>query len=314
MDSGRKRFRDDDDSFNAAAGFGEHRNKRLQSLPLRSSPKVSSQSLPFSNIVPLNANPAEAVPPPHLESWPPYSSQHVQLQQDVEVDMMDTGSSPPLDHDQVVQSEAFPHHRSTGRTPTPIQQSFAIQVRGPPGGWTQGQTNLAPNGIVNLGHQVTGLSQDQTVPRAVPGEAEWHTLQNHRPDLPSPISELGGSVMTNTADSSAGVVMDGDKASSLPLPPSRQCAFPGEGSTHAMEHPNAVLDVDGHFASSQHSESDADPTSPSPGRKGHQRSKHTVNSWTWQPGMKKSFSIGYRSDCEKCRLKVPGHFNHIVIS
>jgi hypothetical protein len=44
------------------------------------------------------------------------------------------------------------------------------------------------------------------------------------------------------------------------------------------------------------------------------RSKHTIDSWTWQPGMKKSFSIGYRADCEKCRLKVPGHFNHIVIS
>jgi hypothetical protein len=56
------------------------------------------------------------------------------------------------------------------------------------------------------------------------------------------------------------------------------------------------------------------PATPSPGRKGHIRSRHTVNSWNWQSGMKKSFSIGYRADCEKCRLKVPGHFNHIVIS
>ncbi|CRK23673.1 hypothetical protein BN1708_018050, partial [Verticillium longisporum] len=55
------------------------------------------------------------------------------------------------------------------------------------------------------------------------------------------------------------------------------------------------------------------PATPSPGRsRGHMRSHHTINTWTWQPGMKKSFSIGYRADCEKCRLKVPGHFNHII--
>lgn len=52
----------------------------------------------------------------------------------------------------------------------------------------------------------------------------------------------------------------------------------------------------------------------SPAWKGHSRSRHTVNSWTCQPGMKRSFSLGYCADCEKCRLKVPGHFNHIVIS
>ena len=53
-----------------------------------------------------------------------------------------------------------------------------------------------------------------------------------------------------------------------------------------------------------------------PNKRGHQRSKHTVSSWTTvnQPGMKRSFSIGYRDDCEKCRMKVPGHFNHIIVS
>ncbi|KKA26950.1 hypothetical protein TD95_001078 [Thielaviopsis punctulata] len=62
-----------------------------------------------------------------------------------------------------------------------------------------------------------------------------------------------------------------------------------------------------------------EPSSPpresnsSPAWKGHTRSRHTVNSWTWQPGMKRSFSLGYCADCEKCRLKVPGHLNHIVL-
>lgn len=55
------------------------------------------------------------------------------------------------------------------------------------------------------------------------------------------------------------------------------------------------------------------PTTPSP-KKGHTRSRHTLNSWTQVPGMKKTFSIGFRADCEKCQQKVPGHFNHIIVS
>lgn len=80
----------------------------------------------------------------------------------------------------------------------------------------------------------------------------------------------------------------------------------------AMEHPNAVMDVE--VARAALGEDGADPETPSPHRKGHQRNMHTVNTWTWQPGMKRSFSIGYRADCDKCRDKVPGHFNHIIIS
>ncbi len=30
------------------------------------------------------------------------------------------------------------------------------------------------------------------------------------------------------------------------------------------------------------------------------------------PGVKKGLSMGYRQDCEKCRMKVVGHFNHFV--
>ncbi|RKF57149.1 hypothetical protein OnM2_076045 [Erysiphe neolycopersici] len=30
--------------------------------------------------------------------------------------------------------------------------------------------------------------------------------------------------------------------------------------------------------------------------------------------IKKSFSMGYRANCEKCKMKVPGHFSHIIMS
>lgn len=56
-----------------------------------------------------------------------------------------------------------------------------------------------------------------------------------------------------------------------------------------------------------------------PTKKGHSRSKHSLRNWTGfggesgnGTGMKRSFTMGYRADCEKCRNKVPGHFSHII--
>lgn len=228
--------------------------------------------------------------------------------------MMDTVNSPLQDADESAQASALLHDRSTGRMPTPIQPSFAAQVRGQQNGWAaSGHSQLPPNGVVNLGHHVTGLSHEQAIPRAMAGEADWQVLHNNR-RLPSPISEMGDPNMQSAIDGQGCCMMMDDQ---------EQFAQPNQASPahglmpeqlspmHAMEHPNAMIDADSHH---HHGESDTDPSSSSPNRRGHQRSKHTVNSWTWQPGMKKSFSIGYRSDCEKCRLKVPGHFNHIVIS
>lgn len=57
-----------------------------------------------------------------------------------------------------------------------------------------------------------------------------------------------------------------------------------------------------------------------PTKKGHSRSKHSLRNWAglgcdgngFGAGTKKTFSMGYRADCEKCRNKVPGHFSHII--
>jgi hypothetical protein len=56
----------------------------------------------------------------------------------------------------------------------------------------------------------------------------------------------------------------------------------------------------------------------SPPKKGHSRSKHSLRSWGGAGsdvggiGVRRGFSMGYRSDCEKCRMKVPGHVSHII--
>lgn len=31
-----------------------------------------------------------------------------------------------------------------------------------------------------------------------------------------------------------------------------------------------------------------------------------------QPRTKAKLSMGYRADCEKCRARVPGHYNHVI--
>lgn len=192
------------------------------------------------------------------------------------------------------------------RMPTPMQPSFAAQVRG------QNCALAGPgpdvntlSGIVNMGHHQTGLSDDQSVPRVMANGTDWHAVRSNR-RLPSPILEAG-----DRAHGSANMIVDDQHGHQHRLPDAPLPMHPS--TTHAMHHPNAMMDVECQpcFAPA---DSEPDLANPSPGRRGHVRSKHTVNSWTWQPGMKKSFSIGYRSDCEKCRLKVPGHFNHIVIS
>jgi hypothetical protein len=54
-------------------------------------------------------------------------------------------------------------------------------------------------------------------------------------------------------------------------------------------------------------------------KKGHTRSKYSLRNWGGfgseipGVGVKRGFSMGYRSDCEKCRMRVPGHFSHVII-
>lgn len=184
---------------------------------------------------------------------------------------------------------------ATGRMPTPIQPSFATQLRGQQNEWAAPRSAASSlSGLVNMGHHHEGLAGGQAV-------------QNNR-RLPSPISEAED-CMSGHESGLQGMIFD-EHNQLVGQANVMQPSSPHE--SHGMDHPNAMMDVEAH-SPTQTVDSD-DPSSPSPARRGHTRSRHTINSWTLQPGMKRSFSIGYRGDCEKCRLKVPGHFNHIIIS
>ncbi|KAH6605957.1 hypothetical protein Trco_005110 [Trichoderma cornu-damae] len=286
-ESGRKRGRDGEGEMDGISmGLEEHRSKRIQCLPLRTSPRSSQQWQSASSVTPLNSDSDDPISQPYFAPWSHPSTVDPPVRGGAEVNMM-----------------------SSGRMPTPIQPSFAAQVRGQQSEWAgPGPVVTTLNGLINMGHHPSGFSDDQCVPRVMSGLEDWQAVQNHR-RLPSPISEVEDCVPDQHFGEASMMVDDGmgvTTDATAVLPPSL---------TRVMDHPNAMMDMESPPHSHPHAaDFGGDAPSPSPARRGHIRSKHTINSWTWQPGMKKSFSIGYRADCEKCRLKVPGHFNHIVIS
>ncbi|KAH6644919.1 hypothetical protein BKA67DRAFT_664776 [Truncatella angustata] len=350
-DSTRKRTREDDEGLNgiASSGFTEHRNKRLHSLPVRSSPNhkrwsgppsfpVSHPSHGMSTITPSDSDSEDA------QQQQQQQQQHQQQQQQHHqqqhhhhrhhaVSHFPPWSSspatshhqhspnPPMDVDRDTDMVAFeePQHLQsgplpssiTGRMPTPIHATFAAQVRG--NSWASANGDSMQAAAGNSFARPFPPSHDPTVPRSVQGATEWSMVQNRR--LPSPISESGG----EEAPLSPGMVLDSSPTLQRPHLPHMP-----HSTSPAMAHPNVAIVTPCASADDvgmmdteegeEHSPASA-PATPSPRSKfGHSRSKHTLNSWTLQPGMKKSFSIGYRADCEKCRLKIPGHFNHIIVS
>jgi hypothetical protein len=237
---------------------------------------------------------------------------------DSDMDMMDTSESVPA-HDQPG-IHAVPG--VTGRIPTPIHCSFAAQVRG--NSWNGGNAMLGdalattpeePNAAAFASNGLTDLAAlHLNSASAAPIMTDWSVVQNRR--LPSPISECG-------AEDSLG--SGGRMALDLSVPHGHLSHVTHEHPLVAGLPPRASSAMDGRMVregtpAGEMGMMDAESlgmgagTTPSP-KKGHTRSKHTLNTWTGlQPGMTRSFSIGYRADCEKCRMKMPGHFNHIIIS
>ncbi|KAI3321020.1 hypothetical protein HD806DRAFT_537678 [Xylariaceae sp. AK1471] len=314
----RKRARDEEENtVNGLLGFTEHRNKRLQSLPLRTSPTQKRRSGPLSftsnsTITPTSSDSDAEDVQTHQPSMPPMDVDH-----DANMAVDSLSSSDFL---QPGPSQPDPIGSNiTGRMPTPIHCSFAAQVRG--NNWaTMPPVDEGDN--TTMLHNSNGIApsqlysqQDPSIPRSVES-TDWSMVQNRR--LPSPISENG----CEDAPLSPGMVLDNCSPVMAQLQRPYLPHMPHSTNPHAMIpiHPNIRMspqpaDADAAMMDTDDGSPSSAPATPSPrGKYGHSRSKHTLNNWTLQPGMKKSFSIGYRADCEKCRMKIPGHFNHIIIS
>ncbi|KAJ6785353.1 hypothetical protein PWT90_07524 [Aphanocladium album] len=271
MEIGRKRQRDEADMANGPAGFSEHRNKRVQCLPVRTSPMQMQPNLPSPTMMPAGMDETDFASSSNYSTWQNTGSEYQQMGL---LESVETQSALP---------EHMQPDAATSRIPTPIQPSFADQLRGQQ--WANSAAMAGRRGIVNMGHYQAGIADQPCAQCDVPPGQDWQNLQSNR-RLPSPISESEDCMAHSPGNSAA---------------------------LQAMEHPNAMMDIEIQRQATS-DDGEGDPDSPNSHRKGHTRSRHTVNTWTWQPGMKRSFSIGFRSDCDKCRDKVPGHFNHIIIS
>ncbi|KAL2175084.1 uncharacterized protein P884DRAFT_271899 [Thermothelomyces heterothallicus CBS 202.75] len=339
-DQHRKRSREEDEDTPSTypVGFTEHRSKRLQSLPLRTSPNSKQwfdrPSFRQPNAFAATSNVQIITPEEPIEEhmWadePELVPAVPQLDNDL--DMMDM-ADPVAGRDQTglegqirdgqVSSRADRDAPSvTGRIPTPIHCSFAAQVRGNNwNGGNAGHGDILPatreeQSAASLDNsQLVDIStQKYTSATAAQAVADWSVVQNRR--LPSPISECGA----EDSQGSARMALDspsshGDSLSRVTHEHPLVAELPPRGSSamSARSGREGTPAVDSHGGNAMDIESSV---TPSPLKKGHTRSKHTLNSWTaLQPGMTRTFSIGYRADCERCRNKVPGHFNHIIIS
>ncbi|CAK7236111.1 hypothetical protein SCUCBS95973_009495 [Sporothrix curviconia] len=350
-----KRYHDEEEATaevinGSTIGFTEHRNKRLHTLPYRTSP-TSPRKWSLSNTgSKFEGGPDPAMTPPGSFSEDPSQvqrelqqtvAQQAELQQqqqqsiyghqngiptvtesgDMDMDMATDeiqGSTSQMAYGEhnhhLVPGPAQPDQDSViaSRMPTPIQPSFAAQVRG--NNWGGAAGNIMHNNISMAN------PEDRSVPRTLDHPAvmgEWSMVQNR--SLPSPISEIGveeGGSPDMVLDSMA---LQGVSYDQLIHEPIEGC---GEHDGDLLQSPDrsaTMRSSPGPMAASSpirgsNSGLDSDPAAtPSP-RKGHTRSRHTIVAWTAQPGMKRAFSIGYRADCEKCRNRVPGHFNHIIVS
>ncbi|CAK7264534.1 hypothetical protein SEPCBS57363_001121 [Sporothrix epigloea] len=312
-------------------GFTEHRNKRLQTLPLRTSPTAprgwsySQSDTPFEGgqqrldhtMTPPGS--FSEVPPQAQKEFQQDDANYASLQQR-QSNFSYLGSIPAitgsgdLDMDTAMDDmigstshatyEASNCHiapeyiddsqgsTTAGCSPTSLPPSFA--VRGNNWGGAAGNIMQSNNSMANSG--VCSVSRSLEHPGVL---GEWSMTQNR--SLPSPISDSGAfddqpgqAQIEGCGDHDSEIVQNFDPTAAMlssPLP--MAASSPIRGSNGGT---------------------DSDPAAtPSP-RKGHTRSRHTIVAWTAQPGMKRAFTIGYRADCEKCVNRVPGHFNHIIVS
>lgn len=240
---------------------------------------------------------------------------------DIDMDMdMDGGSDTTQAHsiNHLDAGSSQPESLQVGdigsRMPTPIHCSFAAQVRGNHWGGAAGNV-LHPSGFA--------LPPDRSTPRSLDHSAlaNWNDVRDRR--LPSPISEggaeeLGSPRMVLDTHLRQGLPPRAVSATDFSVPAQSLRDLAGESmsanssySGHANSN-NCDGCASENFANANAMEVEHTITSP---KKGHTRSRHTLNSWTENvPGMKRMLSTGYRSDCEKCRLRVPGHFNHVIVA
>ncbi|KAH6719140.1 hypothetical protein DL95DRAFT_391348 [Leptodontidium sp. 2 PMI_412] len=284
----RKRDREDDDETVTLGGFSEHRSKRrIAALPHRQSPKIVRHPSPtFAWGNNYTSQPA----PPTITPVDSDSEDAV------------AASAEPRSFFSPYSSSPTTAGLTQSGSPSPFLDSFEAQQS------TQStQMSDAPS-----------YTDDFEMTDSIhlsPGPFQSDPSPSILGRIPTPIHS---SFAPFVRAEKAAVHREGDFADDEALVDrfrrGRRLPSPiSEGETS----PSVIVAGFGDMQMEVESSSQTEPDKETPTKKGHTRSKHSLRNWTGYGseltgGMKRSFSMGYRADCEKCRMKVPGHFNHIV--
>ncbi|KAF7879074.1 hypothetical protein EAF04_000274 [Stromatinia cepivora] len=286
----RKREREDEDEL-GTSGFSAHRNKRhIANLPHRTSPHAKRQITPTFTFNHSTSAPPVTTPVDSDSDGTPTITEPTNS-------FYSWSSSSSLRKTTQAHDEEETHNES--------QASFSSQM-------SEGPTYSDDFDMVDSGmHPTPGPFQPDhsiTLVNRIPTPIHSSFSEYHRPDKPlhSTLSE------PNLTDEA--FIDRFHRSRRLPSPISEG----GMSPSVIVDGINDMqMEVEPSFSSP---EFEKEITTPH--KKGHTRSKHSLRNWNGSTGdlmgsltgvgMKKSFSMGFRADCEKCRNKVPGHFSHII--
>jgi len=286
----RKRAREDDEE-NTPSGFSEHRIKRhIAALPHRTSPR---QTRNVSPIFSFNTHYTSQPAPPTITP--------------ADSDSEET----PL----AAEPRSFFSPYSSSPTTDTLTQS------GSPSPWLDGNlpTHDSSHSTQMSISDAPVYSDDFEMADSVhlsPGSFHNDPSTSITGRIPTPIhSSFAPFIRSEKASIHHDVDFADDEAMIDRFRRGRRLPSPiSEGETSPSVIVAGFGDMQMEVENSSHQEYDKE----TPTKKGHQRSKHSLRNWTGLEmggpghGMKRSFSMGYRADCEKCRMKVPGHFSHII--
>ncbi|QSZ35402.1 hypothetical protein DSL72_008272 [Monilinia vaccinii-corymbosi] len=290
---GRKREREDvdeDEDGRGISGFGAHRNKRhIANLPHRTSPHAKPQITPTFTLNPFTRAPPAATPadsdsegtPTTAEptssyySWSSSPPRAIKLAHDGESmhSQGETSFANQMSEGPIYSDDFDMADSSMPLSPGPFQPDLSLTV-----------ANRVPTPIDSSFSAYTRSDKPLHPTISEPDLIDEAFLDQFRRGrrLPSPISE---------GEMSPSIIAEGIHGMQMEV----------ESSCPSPEFEKEI---------------------PIPHKKGHTRSKHSLRNWNGSTGdlsgnlngvgTKRSFSMGYRADCEKCRNKVPGHFSHII--
>ncbi|TVY16446.1 hypothetical protein LARI1_G005545 [Lachnellula arida] len=279
----RKRAREDDDESTTPGGFSEHRIKRrIADLPHRQSPTLNRHiTPPFT----YNTNYTTKLAPPTIT---------------------------PADSD----SEEKPRSEEPKSFFSPFSSSptYTLTQSGPPSPYLESVESSQSTHISDAPLYSDDMEMSDSV-HLSPGPFHTEPPMSITGRIPTPIhSSFAPFIRAEKASIHHDVDFADDEAIVDKFRRARRLPSPiSEGETS----PSVIVDGLGDMQMEVDETSQTEKETPT--KKGHTRSKHSLRNWhgsggdlSVTTGAKRSFSMGYRADCEKCRMKVPGHFSHII--